>query len=120
MPIRTLIILAGLLAASFLVILIAWLTDSELYIFFGRFRVKPPTPTGMVAVLLIGALALGIFFSQHYGLVMFSAAAAGVALGTIVGPLLFEWLPSVCQYLLTASMLGLVGYGWTQHEYFDY
>ena len=120
MPIRTLIILAGLLAASLLVILIAWLAGFELYVFYGRFRAKPPTPTGMVAALLIGALALGMFFSQHYGLVMFSAAATGVTLGTIVGPLMFQWSPSVCQYLLTASMLGLVGYGWTQHEYFDY
>ena len=124
MPLRMFLILMGLLAACVGVVLLAWATGSELYVFLppGRHHFhlsKPPTDPVIMLVLLAVPLLI-YFYSQHYALIAFSLLTAAVLAGSLVGFVLFAWTPSILQHLLSAVMVVAAAYGWAQREYFDY
>ena len=130
MPLRVVITLATLFAAIPLVVLLAWLSGSELYFFFPTRNLRhtpshdfqlgpPPTHPGIfVAILLIICTIIG--FSRHYGLLVLAVLPAGLLLGTVVGAAFLDWTPGVCQYLLILVSLAALTYGWSKKEYLDF
>ncbi len=124
MPLRMILILIGLLAASVGVVLLAWKTGSQLYVFLPASRLylhvsKPPTDPLMVLALFVIPVLL-YFYSQHFALIAFSCLAGGILAGTVIGFAVYAWTPSVFQHLLSLVMVAAAAYGWTQREYFDY
>jgi hypothetical protein len=126
MPIRVAAILFGLLAVCVIVILLAWAFGGEFYLFMPPSRHsceidRPPTHPAIVLAALLFCVALFLLYSQHWGLVFFTALFGGIVLGSIVGYLLFAWTPTLVQWLLTAAVGVETWYGWTKHgDYFDY
>ena len=123
MALRTFLILMGLLAACVGIVLLAWTTGLELYLYFpGRHRFGAPRPPTDPRLCLV-SLAIPIllyFYSQHYALIAFTVVAASVVLGILIGHFVYAWTPSILQYLLSAATAGTAAYGWAQQEFFDY
>ncbi len=124
MPVRTLAIIAILLAVTFGIILLAWISGSELYLFCpgnnaGFGIALPPTSHIWLFALLFIAVNLSLW-SPHYALVAFTIIGLGIPLGTVIGWGVFQWTPSVCQCLLTASIIATLWYCWKNREYLDY
>lgn len=118
MPLRMVLILVGLFATCIAVVLLAWSAGSQFYVFVPGRRVLPP-PTHPMVVLVFLAVCLALFrYSQHYGLVALSLLLGGLVLGSIIGPWVFAWRPTVPQILLTLAMLGEVAYGWSINNFY--
>jgi hypothetical protein len=118
------LILIGLLAACVGVVLLAWKTGSELYVFSPASRLhlhvsKPPDDPLMVLALFVIPVLL-YFYSQHFALIAFSILTADVLLGSVIGFAVYAWTPSILQHLLSVAMVAAAAYGWVQREYFDY
>ena len=124
MPIRIVMVLLGLFVACLAVVIFAWAVGSDFYLGW-------PTRHGLlrttdhplfVLAILVFCAAVFLFYSQHYGLVLFTTVLGLVLVGIPVGFFLFDRTPTLVQWLLAAAMSAEVIYGWTIHgeDYFDY
>jgi hypothetical protein len=122
MPLRTALILFGLFTGCLVIVLLAWASGSEFYVFLpSRWftSIHPPTHPSVVLILLAACVALYLY-SQHYALLFFTALLGGLVLGSLVGYGVFAWTPTVAQLSLTLAMIAEAAYGWTiQNDYLD-
>jgi hypothetical protein len=121
MPLRIVLIFAGLFLGCLAIVLLAWAVGSEFYIFIPSFRLraanKPPDHPFVVLGLLMTCLAV-YFYSPTTGLSFFTVLLGGLVLGSIVGYAVFQWTPTVMQIVLTAAMIAEAGYGWSIQNYY--
>jgi hypothetical protein len=121
MPLRTALILFGLFFGCVLIVLIAWLVDSELFLFFpGRgFRAANRPPTHPLIILALLGVCIALFlFSQTYALSFFTILFCCLLLGSFVGYGAFHWKPSAMQIMLTIAMMAGGAYGWSIQKYY--
>ncbi len=122
MPLRFVLIAAGLFIACLAVAIVAWMVGSEFYILAPSYRHmihRPPTHPIAVVLLFVFIAALYLY-SEHYALVFFSCVLGGLALGSLVGFAVFSWTPTWAQWALTAVMSVETVYCWNNRCYFDY
>jgi hypothetical protein len=120
MPLRILLILAGLFVGCVAIVALAWAIGSELYVFVpSRFRWvgKPPTHPSVVLAMLATCAAL-FLYSPRYALFFFTALLACLLLGSLVGYGVFAWKPTLMQALLTFAMIAETAYGWTIQDFY--
>ena len=118
MPIRVAMILFGLFGGCIAVVLLAWASGSEFFMFLPGRRthgfLEPLEPAGMLLFLVLcGGLFL---YSQRYALILFTILLGGLVLGTFVGWGVVAWKPTLSQLALIAAMSVEVSYGWTIRE----
>ena len=124
MPIRVVMVLLGLFAACLGVVIIAWAVGSDFYLGWpGRYaRLRTTDDPRCVLAILVFCAVVFLFYSQHYGLVLFSIVLALVVVGIPVSFFLLGRTPTLVQWLLAAAISAETVYGWTIHgeDYFDY
>ena len=123
MPIRVMLTLLGLFLVCVAIVLIAWAVGSDFYLGWPRPSLRLRTHDDPVLVLVLFAFCalMFLFYSQHYGLVLFSIVLGLVLIGIPVGYFLLGRTPTLAQWLLAAAMIAESLYGWTKNEdYFDY
>ena len=125
MPIRVVLTLLGLFLVCVAIVLIAWAVGSDFYLGWpGRrgLHLRTGDHPVFVLVLLVFCALVFLFYSQHYGLVLFSLVLVLVFIGIPVGCFLLGRTPTLVQWLLAAAMSAETIYGWTIHgeDYFDY
>ena len=126
MPLRVALILLGLFVVCLAIVLLAWLSGSEFYLFvppLSRWGIRrlsayaPPTHPSIVVGLLATCVAL-YFYSPHYALVWFTILLGSLVLGSPIGYFFFAWKPTVAQVLLTLAMIAEACYGWSVQGYY--
>ena len=123
MPLRMALIFFGFFAGCLAIVLVAWASGSEFYVFvpasrhFTSICAKPPTHPSVVLGLLVACVALYLY-SQRYALIFFTALLAGLLLGSLVGYAVFAWKPTLSQVLLTLAMMAEAAYGWSIQSYY--
>ena len=73
----------------------------------------------MVLLFLVGPFVVACY-SHRYAFIVFTLLPVELLLGSVVGFFAFDWIPSICQHLLTLSAIIASGYAWSQREYFDF
>jgi hypothetical protein len=116
MPLRTVLILLALFLGCVAIVLLAWATGSEFYVFLPRRRIvaiqEPPTHPGIILALLSVCVALYLY-SPRYALLFFTGILCCLLLGSLIGYIVFSWHPTLMQIVLTLMMIGEVSYGWS-------
>lgn len=124
MPLRVVLVLLGLFAACLAIVIIAWAVGSDFYLGWPRSSIRLRTGDNPLLVLVILVFCAGVFlfYSQHYGLVLFTVVFGLVIVGIPVRLFLLGQTPTLVQWLLAAVMSAETIYGWTIHgeDYFDY
>jgi hypothetical protein len=116
MPTHKTLVFFGLLGVCLAIVVIAWATDSEFYLFLSDPELEfdaphPPTPAFLVIVFLL--TGGGAFLRwPRIGLIILTGLLGTILLGSIVGYLAFAWTPTLVQWLLTAAMSMATIYGW--------
>jgi hypothetical protein len=123
MPIRQLIILLALFGSCLAIVGIAGATGSELFLFipvrrWGRPFHPPPTDPGVILGVLLTSLILTVWVRQA-GVYFFIMIALGILVGSVVGFVVYGWVPSWAQHILTAAMIVTSVYAWNQTSYFE-
>jgi hypothetical protein len=120
MPLRQALILLAFFAACVALVVIAWASGADLYMFFpSRLKAnRPPTSAGVVLAILIFCAILAGWIGQK-GLYVFMFATASLVLGSAVGFLVYAWTPTLVQHGLSAAMIATSIYAWAQRDYFE-
>jgi hypothetical protein len=119
MPVRQVVLLLVLFGLCLAMVGIAWITGSELYLFFpSRHMHGPPTHPGIIFGLLVVSPILTYWFLQN-GVYLFITMALWMLLGSVMGFFIFGWTPSWSQHCVTAAMIATGVYAWNQKSYFE-
>jgi len=121
MPFTRVLILLLLLSSCVAIILLAWFSGAELYLYLPSRRGvlhRPPTDPRLLLFLLSFSVPLGYWLRQA-GVYYFMVMTGGMIAGSIVGYLGFDWTPSIMQHALVVAMAATSIYGWRQKDYFE-